>query len=81
MVVGECYIDGFMDGKALLGTLSSNWQCVRRYFVVELRLVTTAPACTSVLSLSFNIRELSFFLLRSSIRPSFFIRNPSLTPS
>lgn len=32
IVVGECYIDGFMDGKALLGTLPSNWQYVRRYF-------------------------------------------------
>ena len=32
VVVGECYIDGFMDGKALLGTLPSNWQYVRRYF-------------------------------------------------
>ena len=32
MLVGECYVDGFMDGEALLGTLPSNWQYVRRYF-------------------------------------------------
>ena len=32
MVIGECYIDGFMDGEALLGALPSNWQYVRRYF-------------------------------------------------
>ena len=31
-VVGECYIDGFMDGAACLGPLPSNWQMVERYF-------------------------------------------------
>ena len=31
-VVGECYIDGFMDGVACLGPLPSNWQLVQRYF-------------------------------------------------
>ena len=31
-VVGDCYIDGLMDGAALLGPLPSNWQLVRRYF-------------------------------------------------
>ena len=30
-VVGECYLDGYMDGSALLGMLPSNWQRVRRY--------------------------------------------------
>ena len=32
MVVGECYIDGFMDGEALLGALPSSWQRIARYF-------------------------------------------------
>ena len=31
-VVGECYIDGFMDGAACLGPLPSKWQLVWRYF-------------------------------------------------
>ena len=31
-VVGDCYIDGFMDGAACLGPLPSNWQTVWRYF-------------------------------------------------
>ena len=31
-VVGECYIDGFMDGAACLGPLPSNWQRVARFF-------------------------------------------------
>ena len=31
-VVGECYIDGFMEGAAFLGPLSSSWQPVKRYF-------------------------------------------------
>ena len=31
-VVGECYIDGFMEGAACLGPLPSKWQLVRRYF-------------------------------------------------
>ena len=31
-VVGECYIDGFMDGAACLGPLPSNWQWVARCF-------------------------------------------------
>ena len=31
-VVGECYIDGFMDGAAYLGPLPSKWQLVERYF-------------------------------------------------
>ena len=31
-VVGECYIDGFMEGEALLGSLPSNWQRVTRHF-------------------------------------------------
>lgn len=31
-VVGECYVDGFMDGEALLGALPSNWQRVYRHF-------------------------------------------------
>lgn len=30
-VVGECYIDGIMDGAGLLGMLPSNWQLVSRY--------------------------------------------------
>ena len=30
-VVGECYLDGYMDGEGLLGRLPSNWQCVDRY--------------------------------------------------
>ena len=31
-VVGECYIDGFMEGAACLGPLPSKWQLVLRYF-------------------------------------------------
>ena len=31
-VVGECYIDGFMDGAACLGPLPSKWQLTLRYF-------------------------------------------------
>ena len=31
-VVGECYIDGFMESAACLGPLPSNWQLVLRYF-------------------------------------------------
>ena len=31
-VVGECYIDGFMEGAACLGLLPSKWQLVLRYF-------------------------------------------------
>lgn len=31
-VVGEFYIDGLMDGEALLGALPSNWQRVYRHF-------------------------------------------------
>ena len=31
-VVGECYIDGFMEGEALLGALPTNWQRVERLF-------------------------------------------------
>ena len=31
-VVGECYIDGFMEGTACLGLLPSKWQLVSRYF-------------------------------------------------
>ena len=31
-VVGECYIDGFMDGAAFLGPLSGHWQSFMRYF-------------------------------------------------
>ena len=31
-VVGECYIDGFTNGAAVLGPLPSNWQLVGRYF-------------------------------------------------
>ncbi len=31
-VVGECYIDGFMDGKACLGPLPSKLQPVEHYF-------------------------------------------------
>ena len=31
-VVGECYIDGFVEGEALLGALPSNWQRVLRFF-------------------------------------------------
>ena len=31
-VVGECYIDGFMEGEALLGALPTNWQRVLRFF-------------------------------------------------
>ena len=29
-VVGECYIDGYMEGAAFLGPLSSEWRYVRR---------------------------------------------------
>ena len=31
-VVGEAYIDGFMEGEALLGALPTNWQRVERHF-------------------------------------------------
>lgn len=31
-VVGECYIDGFMESEALLGALASNWRCISRHF-------------------------------------------------
>ena len=31
IVVGECYLDGYIDGIGLTGKLSSNWQCVERY--------------------------------------------------
>ena len=31
-VVGNCYIDGFMEGEALLGALPTNWQRVLRFF-------------------------------------------------
>ena len=31
-VVGECYIDGFMDGAAYLGSLPGKWQKVQRSF-------------------------------------------------
>ena len=31
-VVGACYIDGFMEGETLLGTLPTDWQRVRRHF-------------------------------------------------
>ena len=31
-VVGECYIDGFMDGAACLGPLPGNWQLVTRLY-------------------------------------------------
>lgn len=31
-VVGECYIDGFMEGEALLSALPRNWQRISRYF-------------------------------------------------
>ncbi|KAK0510554.1 hypothetical protein JMJ35_006986 [Cladonia borealis] len=31
-VVGDCYIDGFMEGAACLGPLPSKWQLVSRYF-------------------------------------------------
>ena len=31
-VVGECYIDGFMDGAPCLGPLPSKWQPVLHYF-------------------------------------------------
>ena len=31
-VVGECYIDDFMDGAACLGPLPSKWQLTNRYF-------------------------------------------------
>ena len=31
-VVGDCYIDGFKDGEALLGALLSDWHYVLRYF-------------------------------------------------
>ena len=31
-VVGECYIDGFMDGAACLGPLPGKWQLVLSYF-------------------------------------------------
>ncbi len=31
-VVGECYIDGFMDGAAFLGPLPNKWQLVSRFF-------------------------------------------------
>ena len=31
-VVGECYIDGFMESEALLGALPTNWQRILRHF-------------------------------------------------
>ena len=31
-VVGECYIDGFMESEALLGALPANWQRVEHLF-------------------------------------------------
>ena len=31
-VVGECYIDGFMESETLLGALPTNWQRVERHF-------------------------------------------------
>ena len=31
-VMGECYIDGFMDGAAYLGPLPTKWQRTARYF-------------------------------------------------
>ena len=31
-MVGECYVDGFMEGEALLGALPSNLHYVTRYF-------------------------------------------------
>ena len=31
LVVGECYVHGWMDGEAFLGPLSNNWQRVGRY--------------------------------------------------
>ena len=31
-VVGECYIDDFMDGAACLGPLPNRWQLVKRHF-------------------------------------------------
>ncbi|KAI4266345.1 MAG: hypothetical protein L6R35_006959 [Caloplaca aegaea] len=31
LVVGECYVQGLMDGEALLGPLPSNWRRVFRY--------------------------------------------------
>ena len=31
-VVGECYIDGFTEGEALLGALPTDWQRVLRHF-------------------------------------------------
>ena len=30
-VIGECYIDGFMDGRALPGPLPTYWEGVRLY--------------------------------------------------
>ena len=36
-VVGECYIDGFMDGAACLGPLPITWQLVLRHFEEHLR--------------------------------------------
>ena len=36
-VVGDCYIDGFMEGAACRGPLPSNWQLVFRYFEKYLR--------------------------------------------
>ena len=31
-VVGECYIDGFVEGEALLGSLPTDYQRIERYF-------------------------------------------------
>ncbi|KAI4131199.1 MAG: hypothetical protein LQ341_006382 [Variospora aurantia] len=31
LVVGECYVQGLMDGEALLGLLPSNWRRVLRF--------------------------------------------------
>ncbi|KAI4172280.1 MAG: hypothetical protein LQ348_006808 [Seirophora lacunosa] len=31
LVVGECYVDGLMEGEALLGPLPSNWRRVTRF--------------------------------------------------
>ncbi|KAL9018203.1 MAG: hypothetical protein Q9185_004476 [Variospora sp. 1 TL-2023] len=32
LVVGECYVQGLMDGEALLGPLPSNWRRVSRFY-------------------------------------------------
>ena len=53
-VVGECYIDGFMDGAVCLGPLPSKWQLVWRYIEEYSR---DYPAFLNRLSGEFQIED------------------------